>query len=93
MPEKIVINPALIAALDHYAGGLYDFKEPTLFQYRDEKGGISCWPLERACGVAAEVLNNEDLAFLKLKRLKQGMKEFGMQALYERIMGEDLGGK
>jgi len=90
MEEKIRINPALLAAVEHYAEGRYNFAEPTLYVHTDEKGRQSAWPLERACGVAAEILAGEDLAYLKLKVLEDGLKRFGMDELYERIMGEKL---
>lgn len=90
MADKIRINPALLAAVEHYAEGRYNFAQPTLYVHTDEKGHQSAWPLERACGVAAEVLAAEDLAYLKLKVLKGGLKQYGMEALYERIMGEKL---
>ncbi len=90
MADKVRINPALLAAIEHYAGVRYNFAEPTLYVHTDDKGHQSAWPLERACGVAAEVLANEDLAYLKLKVLKDGLRQYGMEALYERIMGAKL---
>lgn len=91
MADKLRINPALVAVLEHYAEVRYNFAQPTLYVHTDDKGHQSAWPLERACGVAAEVLAGEDLAYLKLKVLKDGLKQYGMESLYERIMGEKLG--
>lgn len=90
MADKVRINPALLAAVEHYAEGRYNFAQPTLYVHTDDKGYQSAWPLERACGIAAGVLAAEDLACLKLKVLKDGLKQYGMEALYERIMGEKL---
>lgn len=90
MTVKLKINPALVAALEHYAGGRYNPNQPTLFVHYDEKGHQSHWPLERACWIAAEVLDCEDLNFLKFKALKDGLKELGMDKLYERIMREPI---
>lgn len=92
MTDKIIINPQLIAALEHYAEGRYNPLQPSLYVHSDEKGRGHPWPLERTCGVAVEVLGNENLAYLKLKCLKEGLKKFGMEPMYERIMGEKLDG-
>lgn len=90
MTDKAKINPALLAAVEHYAEGRYDFAQPTLYVHTDEKGHQSAWPLERACGVAVEVLAAEELAYLKFKVLTDGLKKYGMEDLYEHIMGEKL---
>ena len=90
MKDKVRINPALIAALEHYAEGRYNFAQPTLYVHKDEKGHQSAWPLERACGLAHEILDTEYLNLLKLKALQAGLKKYGMEGLYERIMGEKL---
>lgn len=84
------INPALIAALEHYAEGRYDPMQPSMYVHRDERGHQHPWPLERTCGVAAEVLANEGLNLLKLKTLQDGLKKAGMQRLYQHVMGESL---
>ena len=86
MTDKVKINPALLAALRHYAEGRYDFAAPTLFVYRDATGYQAPWTLERTCDVAFEVLANDELNLLKFKALKAGLKEHGMESLYERIM-------
>ena len=88
MTGKIKINPTLLAALEHYAEGRYDFAQPSLFVHTDAKGHQSPWPLERACGIAFELLAEEELSLLKFDTLKAGLKEHGMERLYERIMGE-----
>lgn len=90
MSDKVRINPALVAAVEHYAEGRFNFAEPTVYVHTDDTGHQSAWPLERACGVAADVLGAEELAYLKLKTLKAGIKQYGMEKLYERIMGEKL---
>ena len=66
--DKVRINPALVAALEHYASVLYDPKRPSIFVYEDKSGARHSWPIERACRVAAEVLADEDL--LLMKRIK-----------------------
>lgn len=90
MSDKLQINPAALAAVEHYAAGRFNFAEPKTYVHEDGKGHRTAWPLERACGVAAEVLGSEHLAYLKLERLKAGLKKYGLDALYERIMGEEL---
>jgi len=87
---KVRINPALIAALEHYAEGRYDPMQPTMYVHKDANGYQRPWPLERTCGVAAEVLADEHLNFLKFEALKAGLKRFGAERLYEQIMGEKL---
>ena len=88
--KKPKINPALIAALEHYSEGRFDPNQPHLYAHTDAKGRESLWPLERACGIAAELLDTEELNFLKLMALKEGLLKFGMESVYERIMGEKL---
>jgi hypothetical protein len=90
MADKVRINPALIAALEHYAEGRYNPMQPSIYVYTDERGFQHPWPIERTCGVAAEVLNNEKLNLLKFKTLKAGLKKAGKEQLYEHIMGEKL---
>jgi hypothetical protein len=87
---KPFINKGLLAALDHYGEIRYDFKEPTMFTYRGEDGFQTAWCLEQTCQMAAEVLHREDLAVLKLKALQDGLKQYGLSGLYERIVGEKL---
>ena len=88
MAHKQRINPALIAALEHYAEGRYDPMRPSMYVHTDAKHHQSPWPIERACGIAAEVMATEELNFIRFKVLKDGMKTYGMQNLYEKIMGE-----
>ena len=88
--NELRINPALIAALEHYAEGRYDPGQPSMYVHRDKKGVQHPWPIERTCGLAAEVLGDERLSFLKLKVLQEGLKAFGMESLYEKIMREKL---
>ena len=90
MTDRIVINPQLIAAIEHYSTGSYDPLRPSMFVFKDKNGHQTAWPLERACGVAYEVLSREDLCFLKLKVLKKGLKKYGMEKLYAAIMGEPI---
>ena len=89
MNYKIKINPALLAALEHYAEGRYNFAQPSLFVHTDANGHRSPWSLERTCGLAFEVLADEELNLLKFKALKAGLKERGMETVYELIMGEN----
>ena len=88
---NVRINPGLVAALEHYAGTPYSFKEPTVFVHNDSGGGWKHhWSLERTCGLAFEILSSEELNLLKLKALQNGLKKAGMERLYEHIMGEKL---
>lgn len=91
MNDRRRINPQLIAAIEYYAEGRYNPIEPSLYVHTDEKGFQHPWSVERACGVAAEVLANEDLAYLKLKTLKDGLRKAGMERFYEHIMGQKMG--
>lgn len=90
MTDKLRVNPALVAAITHYAEGRYNVKSPSMFVFKDAWGHQSPWPLERACGLAAEILADEDLAYLKLKMLKAGLKKAGLEQMYEYIMGEKI---
>lgn len=88
MSHKFHINPLLIQALEHYAQTKYDPARPTAVVLADSNGRQHLWSVERACAVAVEVLGNEELAYLKLKVLKEGMEKFGAAGLYEKILGE-----
>lgn len=90
MTEKIKINPLLIKALDHYASGSFNFQTPSFLVQRTKSNAEQAWTLEKTCALAAEVLANEKLAYLKLKTLEAGIKQYGMEGMYERIMGEKL---
>lgn len=90
MVDKVKINPALVAALEHYAEGHYSALQPSMYVHTSEKGQQSPWPIERTCGIAAELLADEDLNFLKFTTLKNGLKKAGMEHFYEHIMGEKL---
>ena len=90
MTDKVRINPVLITALEHYAEGRYNPMQPSMFVHKDEKGRQHPWPIERACGIAAEVLADENLNMLKLKTLQAGLKKCGLHEAYEYIMGEKL---
>lgn len=83
-------NPGLVAALRHYAKFRFDFSNPTVYvhQYGERVQGL--WPLEQTCDAAANFIENEDLACLELRVLKDGLKRHGMSRLYEFIMGEKL---
>lgn len=92
--SKVTINPALLAALDHYAGYGYNALQPTMFVHTSVNdrghGHKSAWPVERACAMAHEVLSSEELNLLKLEELKRGLKAYDCADLYEKIMGEKL---
>ena len=90
MADKIKINPQLIAAVHHYAEGRFDWNKPSLFAFTDSNGKSYPWPLERTCGVAAEILGNEELAYFELMQLKEGLKKYKGEFLYERITGRKL---
>lgn len=88
---KRTINPALIAALDHFASHKYDWNQPTLFRYTEPTTHLqSDWPVERCCALAHEILDREELSLLKLHALQAGLKDYGLEDVYERIMGEKL---
>ena len=93
MTGPIRINPALVAALEHYAEGRYNPMQPSLYVHTTERGRHrhqSPWPLERTCGLAAEILQEEGLAFLELRVLKAAMKGGGLEKFYERALGKPL---
>ena len=90
---KRTINPALIAALEHFASRQYDWNKPTVFRYTTPDGlrrTQEDWPVERTCAIAHEVLESYELHFLELKQLKEGLKQLGLERAYERITGEKL---
>ena len=87
---QLKINPALIAALEHYGEVRYDWKQPTLFRYTDETGHQSDWGLERTCSLAAKTLATQEIAQLELRVLKDGLKQHGAEFLYERITRRKL---
>ena len=63
----------------------------ALFRFTNPKDGHqSDWPVERCCAIAHEIIADEDLNYLKLKALQAGLKKYGMERLYEDIMGEKL---
>lgn len=88
--KRYRLNPALLAALDHFAGRTYDWNKPTLFVHTDPTGYQSAWPVERCCALAHEVLADEELYYVKFKTLQAGLRQFGAELLYERIVGEKL---
>jgi hypothetical protein len=91
--DKPKINPALIAALEHFAQDTYramGAPQEVLFVHRDEKGNATTWSVQEACKLAVEVLDTEDLHLLKLKALQQGLKRYGLDEMYELIMKEKL---
>lgn len=90
MTRAVKINSALLAALDYYAKHRYSVVEPTAYVHTDAKGFQAIWTVERTCGMAHEVLADERLNLLKLRTLQHGLKQHGMERLYERIMGEKL---
>jgi aryl carrier-like protein len=64
---------------------------PTVFAYTDPKTRRqSIWTVERTCAAAAELLDIDGLASLKMMALQAGLKAHGMERLYEKIMGEKL---
>ena len=72
---KMKISPALIAALDHFAGRQYDWSQPTLFKYTNAASQHeSLWPIERCCALAHEICSDEDLYRLKFEALCNGLK-------------------
>lgn len=88
--NAVAINPALLAALDHFASHRYDWNQPHQYVHTDEKGRQSSWPVERVCTLAHSILDQEGLSYLKLKTLQAGMSHYNMHALYNKIMREDL---
>ena len=93
MPEKLQINPGLLAALDHFSRpplSLAVASQATYFIHTTSKGRQVPWSAEQACGRAYEILADERLNMLKLELLKRGLKKHGMEQLYELIVGEKL---
>ncbi len=90
---EYVINEALLAALDYFASHPYnpDPAKQVAFIYTNPKTGYqNTWPVERACALAHEALSQEGLAYLRLMTLQAGMRHYGGERLYEKIMGEKL---
>lgn len=86
---NIKINPALIAALRFYASPDYAMSsEPSLYVHFNLDGSHEPWPLERACHVAAEVLDEQPLVSIKYRALRQGLVDCGAGLLLQRILGE-----
>lgn len=95
MGQKVKVNPGLIAALNHFATRGYDVKQPSAYVHRKEDkstGNITAqlWTVEEACGTARRILEDEDLMALRFKCLQSGLKKYGLERLYEQIMGEPL---
>jgi len=91
--KEYVINAALLAALDYFASHQYspDPAKQVAFVYTDPKTGYqSTWTVERACALAHEALSQEGLAYLQLKTMQAGLRHYGGERLYEKIMGEKL---
>ena len=88
MSDKPKINPAIVAALEHYATRRYDWTAPTMFVYTDPTGHQSPWTIERTFSVALEVLQNEELAGLKLAVLRRELEALGMGDWLKRTLGE-----
>ncbi len=88
--QKFTINPALLAALDHFASTRFDWNQPHTFVHTDPRGFQSSWTVERVCALAHEALSQEDLDYLKLKALRAGMRSLGYHKLYEKLTGEVL---
>lgn len=88
--DKIVINPKLLAALEHYAHHTYSVVEPTIYIHTDSKGHQTPWTVEQTCKLALKILEEENLNLLKLKTLQEGLKYYRFHDLYKKIMGETL---
>lgn len=89
-PDKEVVNPRLIAALEHYASSRYNSLQPSVYVHTDGVGHQTAWCIERTCGLAHEILVREELNLLKLRTLQRGLKKYGLERAYEIIMGEKL---
>jgi len=95
MSDKPKINPEFLEALDHF-GTLRLHDGPVMpatahiYVTRNSKGGQTPWTVEDVCRLAHEILDTEQLNYLKLKALKAGLKKWGAEYLYEQIMGEQL---
>jgi len=88
--NTFVINPRLIAGLEHYARGTYDILNPSLYVYTEPSGKQVPVSVEWVCGLALKILQEEELHLLKFKTLQQGMKDYGLGDFYKKIMGETL---
>ena len=90
MAKKLIINPGLLAALDHFGNRLTIRDEPHLYLYEAKDGLKQYWSEEQACSMAYNILGQEELAYFELKMLKEGIKQFGMEGFYQRITGMPL---
>lgn len=99
--EKLKLNSGLIAALDCFAqpGPILSsdlsakISNERLYIHRaqDRKGtGDEMWTVSMACGMARDILETEEIMRLKFLALRDGMKRYGMDGMYERIMGEPI---
>lgn len=94
MANKPKISPQLLEALEHF-GRLPLPSDTTantvaFLKVRGANGFTEHWTAEQACQVAHRILSAEDLHMLKLKALCDGLKQYGMEDLYQRIMGEAI---
>ena len=90
-PEKLQVNPGLLAALDHFSRPPQTvMQSATYFVHTTSRGRQVPWSVYDACQFAHKTLADERLNMLKLEVLKRGLKQHGMECLYERIVGEKL---
>jgi hypothetical protein len=94
--EKLKLNPGLIAALESFAGPEPITRDSSmmaterLYVHRAPGRAAVPWTVSRACGMALDILATEELMRLKFLALRDGMKHYGMDGMYERIMGEPI---
>lgn len=87
---RLRVADGLLAALEHFGTQRYDWSRPHVFVYTTRRHVQQPWTVEDACRNAHVFLEQEDLAALRFEQLRRGLKEFGYERLYERIMGETI---
>lgn len=96
MTTKFFINPGLLAALQHFSRVPFDVPhQQTYFVFDHPRTDTELahrehWTVERACGMAHELLSRNDLAELKLRVLVNALDRWGTGQFYERAMGEPI---
>lgn len=90
--KKIAFTPGLMAALEFYSAKSVRMNalEETCFVYTKKNHEKEPWPVSRVCSMALEILEGEEVMRLKFIALKRGLKQSGMDRLYEHIMNESI---
>lgn len=83
------IDPALLAALEHYGKGRYHQDPPYTFVFqRGEHHEV--FSLEEACNQARNLLEGEELWMKKFEHLRSRMLRLGLGAIFSQIIDGKL---